>query len=256
MPQNILAETELRNLAAIPYQIVSPSSNSPIIGIYQDSLLGSYRFTRPNITFTKRQAMNLLMMFSNVNVDELQKLGDKVSNFDILSQIMSPITLSYKTKLYDDKEDFKTSNNVLEIRDGKYIRGQIEKSVLGSSTKGILHRICNDFGNIACANFIDNLQNVITEYMKQSSFSVGISDLIANEKTQKEIIQVIMEQKSKVQEFIDKVHLGIFENNTANSNMAEFEMNVNNLLNDATALATASTHNADEIGLVRCETGC
>ena len=235
MPQNILAETELRNLAAIPYQIISPSSNSPIIGIYQDSLLGSYRFTRPDINFTQRQAMNLLMMLSNVNVDELQKLGDKVSSFDILSQIMSPITLSYKTKLYDDKEDFKSSNNVLEIRDGKYIRGQIEKSVLGSSTKGILHRICNDFGNMACSNFIDNLQNVITEYMKWTSFSVGISDLIANEKTQKEIIQVIVEQKSKVQEFIDKVHLGIFENNTANSNMVEFEMNVNNLLNDATA---------------------
>ena len=62
-PQNVLAETELRHLAAIPYQIVSPSSNSPIIGIYQDSLLGAYQFTRPNINFSPRDAMNLLMMY-------------------------------------------------------------------------------------------------------------------------------------------------------------------------------------------------
>ena len=59
-PQNVLAETELRHLAAIPYQMVSPAGNAPIIGIYQDSLLGSYRFTRPGITFTPREAMNLL----------------------------------------------------------------------------------------------------------------------------------------------------------------------------------------------------
>ena len=235
MPQNILAETELRNLAAIPYQIISPSSNSPIIGIYQDSLLGSYRFTRENINFSPKDAMNLLMMFSKVNTEELQKSGDKISSFDILSQILAPITLSYKTKLYEDTEDFKTSNNVLEIKSGKYIRGQIEKSVLGSSTKGILHRICNDYGNRACSNFIDDLQNVITEYMKWTSFSVGISDLIANETTQKKIIQVISEQKLKVQECIDKVHLGIFENNTANTNIVEFETIVNNLLNDATS---------------------
>ncbi len=31
--QNVLAETELRNLAAIPYQIISPANNGPIIGI-------------------------------------------------------------------------------------------------------------------------------------------------------------------------------------------------------------------------------
>jgi DNA-directed RNA polymerase II subunit RPB1 len=49
MPQNELSETELRNLAAIPYQIISPSSNAPIIGIYQDSMLGSYQFTRQGI---------------------------------------------------------------------------------------------------------------------------------------------------------------------------------------------------------------
>ena len=40
MPQNVLAETELKHLAAIPYQMISPANNSPIIGIFQDSMLG------------------------------------------------------------------------------------------------------------------------------------------------------------------------------------------------------------------------
>ena len=234
MPQNVLAETELRQLAATPYQMVSPAIGSPLISIYQDSLLGSYRFTRPNITFTPRDAMNLLMAFTNVNTDALREAGNKITNFDILSQILSPITMKYKTKLFDEAEEYENSNNVLEIRNGKYIRGQLEKSVLGSSTKGIIHRICNDFGNMPAAKFIDDLQNVVTEYMKSSSFSVGISDLIANKKTQDSIIQIITSQKQEVQSLIEKVHLGIFENATANTNMAEFEQSVNNILNKAT----------------------
>jgi len=235
MPQNVLAETELRHLAAIPYQIVSPSSNSPIIGIYQDSLLGSYQFTRPNISFSPRDAMNLLMMYANVDTKALREAGSRISNFDILSQIMKPITLKYNTKLYNDKDEDPTiSNNVLEIRNGKWIRGQVEKSVFGSTTKGILHRIFNDFGFMACANFIDDLQNVITEYMKTCSFSVGISDLIANKTTMENIIEALNKQKIEVQSLIEKVHLGIFENNTANTNMVEFELQVNKLLNKAT----------------------
>lgn len=233
MPQNILAETELRHLAAIPYQMISPAGNAPIVGIYQDSLLGSYRFTRPNISFTPRDAMNLLMMYNNVNTEALREKGNKISSFDVLSQIMSPLTLKYNNKLFEEGEDSKTSNNVLEIRNGKYIRGQIEKSILASTTKGIIHRVFNDFGPMQASSFIDDLQNIVTEYMKSSSFSVGISDLIADKKTQDKIIQVITAQKQEVQSLIEKVHLGIFENNTSTTNLAEFETQVNNILNDA-----------------------
>lgn len=236
MPQNTLAETELKHLAAIPYQLISPASNAPIIGIFQDSLLASYRITRPNIKFTPREAMNLLMMYPKVNPDELNESikNGKISTFDVMSQILPPITSKFKTKLFDDNEDPATSNNVFEVRNGKYIRGQIEKSVLGASTKGMIHRINNDYGVMQATSFIDDLQNIVTEYMKGSSFSVGISDLIANRKTQDSIIEAITTQKQEVQTLIDKVHLGSFENNTSNTNNVEFETNVNNILNEAT----------------------
>jgi DNA-directed RNA polymerase beta' subunit/intein/homing endonuclease len=226
LPQNVLAETELRHLAAIPYQVLTPVGPGPLIGIYQDSLLGSFRFTRPNLKLTARDAMNLLMMFPRVNVKKLLENKDRLTSFDILSQIMPELTLKYK------KDD-----NVLEIRNGHYVSGQLEKSMLGASTRGILHRIYNDFGPFATTNFIDDLQNVITEYMKTSSFSVGISDLIANKVTQEKIVQIISEKKMEVQSELDKLHLGIFENDTSNSNMVQFETTVNNILNKATELS-------------------
>jgi DNA-directed RNA polymerase beta' subunit len=87
MAQNIIAETELRLLASTTSQIVSPSSNVPIISIYQDSLLGSYRITREGVKFSARDAMNLLMMYPNVNPATLFERSKKEdTNFELLSQ--------------------------------------------------------------------------------------------------------------------------------------------------------------------------
>jgi len=237
MPQDTESDSELKNLAAVPYQIISPANNSSIIGIFQDSLLGCYRFTRENIRFTPREAMNLLMMFPRVNESLFTSKaeGDLISNFEVMSQILPPISLKYKTKLFNDSEKPSDSNNILEIVNGKYVRGQMEKSVLGAGTKGLIHRVCNDYGNMASANFIDDLQNIITEYLKTSSFSVGISDLLSDEKTNKEIIAVIDKKKNDVKNLIDQTQIGVFENNTGKTNEEEFETQVNNILNQATS---------------------
>lgn len=246
-PQSVQAETELQYLPAIPWQIISPAKNSPVIGIFQDSLLGSYYFTRPHVRLTLLHAMELLAQYSKLNPELLKQMAKKinsrgkrdgqehtVSSFDVLSQIFPPMTSVNKTNLFnDDKDKFQTSNNVVEIQNGHYVRGQLEKSMFASTSKGILHRICNDFGNRTCADFIDDIQNIVNEYMKTSSFSVGISDLIANKTTQREITRVIETQKQEVQLLIEKAQLGIFENKTANTNAAEFELQVNNLLNKA-----------------------
>ena len=234
MPQSISAETELMFLPAVTQQIISPSKNAPIIGIFQDSLLGSYQFTRANVEMDAAQAMKLLMMFPDVDVLRLDPNQKKTfTSFDVLSQIMPPLSLKMKTKLYSDTEDDKTTNHIVEIRNGEWKRGQIEKSVMGSGTKGILHRVCNDFGNKTCVKFINNLQNVVTEYMKTSSYSVGISDLIADNKTKRQIVTVVEKQKNEVQNLIQKIHLGIFENNSAYSNAVEFENQVSNILGKA-----------------------
>ena len=235
MPQDVEAETELRNLAAVPYQIISPANNSPIIGIYQDSMLGCNRFTRANINFNARDAMNLIVMFPRINEhklhEELSTKG-KISNFHLLSQILPPLSLKYPTKLYKD-EDKSTSNNILEIKNGQYIRGQLEKGVLGGGSKSIIQRVCNDFGNFPASNFIDDLQNIITEYMKSSSYSVGIDDLISNTATKDSIIEEITKKKIEVKNLIDQIQIGIFENKTGKSNEEEFETQVNNILNKA-----------------------
>ena len=233
MPQDDESEIELKTLAAVKYQIISPANNKSIVGIFQDSLLSTYLFTRETINFNSRTAMNLMahlktIDLKKINFDELAR-----SSFSLLSQIIPNITLKYKTKQYNEKEDYSKSNNVLEINKGTIKRGHIEKSILGDTTRGLIHRIYNDYDVDAACDFINNLQDIVTEYMKVHGYSVGISDLIADKETNDKINETINKKKIEVKSLIDETHLGIFDNKTGRSNVDEFETRINNILNKA-----------------------
>ena len=229
MAQDVECDSELRNLAAVPYQIISPSSNSPIIGIYQDSMVGAYLLTAADVSFTQREAMNLLMSFNKVDLRGLNK--KEITSFDIIGQILPPITLKLKNSSFDDDNQ---TNNLIKIINGEYFGGQMDKGILNGG-KGLINRICNDFGNMASSDFIDNLQNIVTSFLKSNAFSVGISDLICNPETISNIGKVISEKNSNVKTLIEETQLGIFDNSSGKSNLDEFETKVNNVLNQATS---------------------
>ena len=233
-PQDEESQAELMYLAAVPYQIISPQNNAAIVGIFQDSMLGCARFTRKNINFDARHAMNLLMYYDNVNPELFKNPEKRISSFEILSQILPPISSRMRNGVYGEtEEDKKTTNNLIEIVNGKYLRGHLDKGALGKGSKGLIQTIFNDFNYKESADFIDNIQSIVTEYMKLSAYSVGISDLIADDETNKKIIQAVNSKKKDVHNLIDQLHLNVFENSTGKSNEVEFETKVNGFLNAA-----------------------
>ena len=233
MPQDEQSQAELLHLAAIPHQIISPANNASIIGIFQDSLLGCYRFTRKGIDFSPREAMNLMMSNNKPNIDLFKDPNKKTTNFELLSEIMPPMSAKFANKQFDGDEDRKTTNNIIEIVNGQYKRGQMDKGVLGSGSKGLIQSIFNDFSHRSSSDFIDNLQFLVNDYMKISSYSVGVSDLIADSNTNTKITSVMSSKKKEVYNLIDQLHLSVFENNTGKSNSVEFETKVNSILNNA-----------------------
>jgi DNA-directed RNA polymerase II subunit RPB1 len=241
MPQSLEAETELKHLAAVPYQILSPASNQSIIGIFQDSLLGCFQFTREQdlfgnpIHFDPLTAMNLVVNLTKVDERIFQQ--DSVKNTDLMSLILPPMTSYQKNNLYKDSENGATSNNIVEIVNGVYRRGRLDKGTLSATSKGLIHRIFNDYGNFASADFIDNIQYIVNEYMKLSSYSVGISDLIMSQDTQDKIKEAIRAKKVKVDELIAQTQFGAFVNETGKSNSEELESRVNIILGEANTQA-------------------
>ena len=220
-PQDDESVAELANLAAVPFHIISPADNKPIIGIFQDSLLGAYQLTRNSVSFAREEAMNLLCFYPKLDAGRFASL-ERYSGRDLVSRILPPLSL-----------DAKFGDSKVLIRRGNMEEGQLNKSVLGASSRGLLHTIHNDYGGIACSDFIDGLQTLVTRYMKQSAFSVGISDLVADRDTVNEITTAITAKEGQVNQLIRQLQLGSFRNQTGQTNRDEFEGMVNGILNQA-----------------------
>jgi len=61
VPQGYESLAEVKEIMAVPNQIVSPQANKPVMGIVQDSLLGIMLFTRRDNFIDKPTVMNLMM---------------------------------------------------------------------------------------------------------------------------------------------------------------------------------------------------
>jgi DNA-directed RNA polymerase II subunit RPB1 len=242
VPQSIQSAMELEHLASVPLQIISPQSNKPIIGIVQDSLLGSYRITRNETELTKQQFMNLMMWnkdFTGQLPDpSIKNVNDKGYDLwrgrQVLSEILPNVNVMMGGKNYDNDVDTKESENYIKIINGIVKQGRWDKDIFTKTSRGLVHVIFNDYGPKEAQKFLDNVQNVITNYLLISGFSVGVSDLIANNKTKENIKEAITDQVSKVTDLIQHVHLNIFENHTGKTNQEEFETQVMGILSKAT----------------------
>ena len=88
-------------------------------------MLGCYKFTQSGLNFDARTAMNLLMSIPDVNenkVFETIRTTGSLTNFELLSHILPPMTTKRKTSKFDfEKDDYATSNKVLEIKNGKWV---------------------------------------------------------------------------------------------------------------------------------------
>jgi DNA-directed RNA polymerase II subunit RPB1 len=228
-PQSLEAATELEEIAAVPHQILRPRDGLPVIGIVQDTLVGSYRMTRDNVKFNRREFMNLMMW--NKNFDGAipdGKAGQRAwKGHQVVSQLLPPVNMDMTN----------SSKKKVVIKAGEVLEGQFDKSVFSKASKGIIHMSYNDYGSKQTVQMIDSLQNTMEQFLVYNGFSVGISDLIADGSTKEEMGKKIQEKKSEVETINLQVHQDLFDNNTGKTNQAEFEDRIFGILNKATELA-------------------
>jgi DNA-directed RNA polymerase beta' subunit len=228
-PQSLEAATELEEIAAVPHQIISPRHALPLIGIVQDTLVGSYRLTREKIRFNRREFMNLMMW--NKKFDgtlpapkgAMPEGNNKWTGHQILSQLLPPINFNMAN----------SSKKKVVIQEGEVLEGQFDKSIYSKASKGIIHVTFNDYGSKDTVNLIDSLQTTIEQFLVYNGFSVGVSDLIADSTTKEEMQKKIQDKKSEVESMLLHLHQDIFDNNTGKTNQEEFEDKVFGILNKA-----------------------
>jgi DNA-directed RNA polymerase beta' subunit/intein/homing endonuclease len=240
IPQSVEAATELREIAAVPLQIVSPRESTPIVSVVQDTLVGANRFTRPDVLFTRREAMNLLVHAKRwegtlpppITTDPVPKWSGQ----QLLSALLPPVSLQMANTSYEANP---VPENMVKILNGQILQGTLDKSVF---SKQLIHIIYNDYGPELTVDFLDSLQAMIASFLMNSGFSVGISDLIADEATNEEIRAAMHKLTSSIENQILQLHTGLFENSSGRSNQEEFETKV-------MATLSKAVNEAGKIGL-------
>ena len=253
VPQSIITAMEIKHLAGVKTQIVGPRESKPVIGIVQDTLVGSNRFTKYNVYMTRSEVMQLLIWIDNFDgefPEPSYKPGDPKpadmdiyntktdeelwSGRDLVTLILPKLNLKRTNMVYEDIDhDTHRQQNLVDIVKGKMISGVLDKSLLGTKSGGLVHVIYNDYGPDVTQKFLDSLQALITNWLLTDGFSVGISDLMTDMETLKNIKTVIEDKKNNVYEIIQQLHKGIMENNSGKPNSEEFELHVNKNLNQA-----------------------
>jgi len=215
VPQSIAAATELRYLASVLRNIISPRTNSPIIQLFQDTMTGIYRMSHPSVEIPELLALNML---SKIKRPALRKnrawTGAEV--------------ISYAFPLMNFKGG-------ITLENGSLTNGIINKASLGSASKGLIHVVYNAFGPERTGQLINDIQSIVTQFNLYKGFSVGASDLIANAETNAFVNTKIDAARKKVADLLSDVHSGNFENISSMSDGDDLEDKISSALKEVAA---------------------
>ena len=215
VPQSIAAATELRFLASVLRNIISPRTNSPIIQLFQDTMTGAYRISQPGVEVPEPIAMNILAKIK-------KQFGRKNRNWtgaELISAAFPMMTL---------KEN-------ITLENGELTKGILRKSAFGSTSKGLIHVVYNDFSPERCGQMINDIQSIVTQYNLYTGFSVGTSDLIANAQTLAFVRDKVNEGRQRVADILTNVHAGKYENVSGLSDGEKLEDDISSAMKDVAA---------------------
>lgn len=241
VPQSAQSQNELKMLAAVSTQIISPRESKPIISVVQDVTLGIYRMTKDHIRVSEKQLFNLLMTntrFAGIIPEPFEVstngLIKEWSGKQLLSTILPPtVNIKMGNKQYDPEKEGDYKKNMVIVERGEIKQGTFDKSIYQTGTAGLIHSVYNENGPEETRHLFDNTQKLICNWLVYSGFSVGVSDLIVEDDTKNQMNAVIANMKTEVYEIMRHIHEGTFDNKSIRTNNDYFEQEVNRLLNGA-----------------------
>jgi DNA-directed RNA polymerase II subunit RPB1 len=239
LPQSLETKAEIAEIMYVNKQIVSPQSNRPVMGIVQDSLIGVKLFTHRDTFITLDALMNLMMWISDfdkeIPMPAILKPKPLWTGKQIFSLILPQINLIRYTSNHDEKtaDTMNKFDTKVLIEKGELIMGIVCKRTVGNSSGGLIHCVFNEYGPDKTMWFLNHTQRVINQWLLLSGFSVGVSDIICDQKTNDKIRQTMNEAKEKVKDILVEAQKGNLECQPGKSMVESFESKVNASLNDA-----------------------
>lgn len=184
--QSLETIAELKVLSGVPSMILSAQSSKPVMGIVQDALCGVRKLTLRDTLFDRPAAMNLLMQLDEFDgtmptpcIIKPKLLWTGKQLFSLLLPAVDLVTY-HSTHPDDEKSLISPGDTRVQIDGGTLTSGIVCKRTVGTSSGGLIHVICRDFGQLAVAKFMNDCQRLVNQYLLDHGFSVGLGDSLVD----------------------------------------------------------------------------
>lgn len=236
VPQNMETRAEVRELMMVPKQIVSPQSNSPVIGLVQDSLLACALFTYRDCFLDKKRTMNLMMWIPGFDgtlpTPAILKPQPLWTGKQLFSMILPDVNFSSRGNAKEPRWLSPTDTEVV-IERGTIHCGILNKTTVGRSEGGLVHIIWTEYGPEAAKLFLNQAQQLVNHWLVERGYTIGVGDTIADADTNKRITDILASARKDVNELISSLHHNELNVKSGMTLVETFEHDVNVVLNTA-----------------------
>ena len=247
-PQSLEAVSEAKSIMHVSNQIVSPQSNSPVMGIVQDTLIGCKIFTARDNFLTHEQVMNLLIWIDGFDLTKMPQpciiKPKKLWSGKQIFSLIFPENLDYPENKKDISDNLNLLDNYVEIRKGELITGIINKKTVGTSDKGIINSIWKNVNekkegeedispSLRAMKFLGNCQKLINNFLLLTGWTIGISDIICDKETTIKNKEILTEMKKNINDYLEQAQLGTLKSKPGKNMVDSFELKANDELNNA-----------------------
>ena len=235
VPQSEEARAEARILMLVQEHIISPRFGGPIIGTVQDYISGGYLLSLKDSLLTKEEAQYILYQ-SGID-PSLPKPAYVINGREywtgrqLISKLLpKTLNIKFETNVFPpDQED-----GVVEIRNGEFIRGVLDKNATGALERSeLLHVIAKEYGNDEARRFLDAFGKMTLLYIMKKGFTTGVSDEDLPEEALERIDEIINEAMKRVEDLIRAYEGGELEPLPGKTLRETLEMRIMQVLAEA-----------------------
>ncbi len=189
-PQTEEARAEAKILLDVKRNLISPKNNTNLIGCIGDAITGNYLFGLENFS---RDYANQILYKSGIDSQISKKT---ISGTEIFSELMPKINFS---------------NDSFEIKDGKIIKGQLDKTAFGNEDGELIKDLEKKVGREETFEIIKKVFNLGTNYLSERGITISVDDLDLDKKVVKAGEEIIKDAEKKTNEVIESYNDGTLE---------------------------------------------
>ena len=203
-------QAEAEMLGRVHGAFISTKSSGPVLGMIQDSTVGSMLLSQTK----KIDKLHAMMLYEQGDItpdfSDMNTPGATISGREAISRLlrMTPISLTRRPTWYSEIAEnyinFDPIDTKTVIRKGNLVSGVLDKATVGGGARGgVFHQISRIYGPEKAIRSIFALQQMAITHLDLRGFSVGACDMLLPTEANNEIREII-QSMLKESELISK----------------------------------------------------